>query len=165
MDRSSLARVALIAVAILLFWTYGLPPLRGKTDKVQAVPPETYANAPDFVPDAIDETPGQPQEGTLCKVKGNRFDAELSTRGAALVHFLLRDPQYAGTDGLDLGSVTVWKSAQTPNVPDHERWRSLRTLFRGEQGKDQLKYDRFNWDLEQLDQELRRILVRLQQVR
>jgi YidC/Oxa1 family membrane protein insertase len=151
MDRSSLARVALIAVAILLFWSYGLPLLRGKTDKLQSVPTETYVNAPDFVPDAIDDPPGQPQEGTLCKIKGNRFDAELSTRGAALLHFLLRDPQYAGTDGLDLGSVTVWKSAQVASAPDHERWRSLRTLFRGEQGKDQLKYDRFNWKLDPAD--------------
>jgi YidC/Oxa1 family membrane protein insertase len=106
------------------------------------------------VPDAIDPpadgqpNPPQPSEGETCKIKGNRFDAELSTRGAALIHFFLRDPQYAGTDGLDLGSVTVWKSAQTPNVPDHERWRSLRTLFRGEKGRDQVKYDRFNWKLE-----------------
>ena len=151
MDRSSLARVALIAVALLLFWFYGLPLLQGKTDKPQAVPPEVYASAPDFVPDAIDDPPGQPTEGTLCKIKGNRFDAELSTRGAALVHFFLRDPQYAGTDGLDLGSVTVWTSAPGSTVPDHERWRSLRTLFRGDKGKDQLQYDRFNWKLDPSD--------------
>jgi YidC/Oxa1 family membrane protein insertase len=28
-----------------------------------------------------------------------------------------------------------------------ERWRSLRTLFRGGKGESQLKYDRFNWTL------------------
>jgi YidC/Oxa1 family membrane protein insertase len=146
MDRSSLARVALIAVAILLFWFYGLPALRGKTDAAQAIPVETYANAPDFVPDAIDppasgqKGPWQPPAGESCKIKGNRFDAELSTRGAALVHLFLRDPQYAGTEGFDLST-----------TPDHERWRSLRTLLRGEAGKDQLEYDRFDWKLEATD--------------
>jgi YidC/Oxa1 family membrane protein insertase len=142
MDRSSLARVALIAVAILLFWSYGLPALRGKTDAGQAVPAETYVNAPDFVPDAIDpaaadqRTPNQPPEGAICKLKGNRFDAELSSRGASLVHLFLRDPQYAGTEGFDLST-----------TPDHERWRSLRTMLRGEKGSDQVDFDRFNWKL------------------
>jgi hypothetical protein len=144
MDRSSFARVALIAAALLLFWVYGLPLLRGKSDTVQAVPAETYVNAPGFVP------PGQqvavtPPEGTLCKIKGSRFDAELSTRGAALTHLYLRDPQYAGTEGLDIATT------------DHERWRSLRTLFRGlststSKGPiDQVKYDRFDWKLDASD--------------
>jgi YidC/Oxa1 family membrane protein insertase len=143
MDRSSFARVALIAAALLLFWVYGLPALRGKSDAVQAVPVETYANSPHFVPDAIDPPmPGQssapqPVEGTVCKMKGNRFDAELSSRGAALTHLYLRDPQYAGTEGFDLST-----------TPDHERWRSLRTQFRGAKGFDQMKYDRFSWTLE-----------------
>src|ERR1700733_3415614 len=141
MDRSSFARVALIAAALLLFWLYGLPALRGKSDATQAVPAETYANAPGFVPDALDPpvpgeatSPGSPE--TICQLKGNRFDAELSTRGAGLTHLHLRDPQYAGTEGFDLST-----------TPDHERWRSLRTQFRGPKGSDQMKYDRFNWTL------------------
>ncbi len=142
MDRSSFTRVALIAAALLLFWVYGLPLLRGKSDATQAVPAETYANAPGFVPDVLDPpVPGQasspPPPGTTCTLKGNRFDAELSTRGAALTHLHLRDPQYAGTEGFDLST-----------TPDHERWRSLRTQFRGPKGEDQMKYDRFNWTLE-----------------
>jgi YidC/Oxa1 family membrane protein insertase len=146
MDRSSFARVALIAAALLLFWVYGLPLLRGKSDAVQAVPAETYVNAPGFVPDALDPpVPGQPSspqppEETICKITGNRFDAELSTRGAALTHLHLRDPQYAGTEGFDLST-----------TPDHERWRSLRTQFRGSKVADQMKYDRFNWTLESSD--------------
>ncbi len=144
MDRSSLIRVALIALIGLLAYKY-LGPAIGvgpKSDSVQAIPAEAYRDAPGFAPDTVDPLPAgqtapvEPPEGTLCTIKGDRFDAVLSTRGAALTHFRLRDPQYAGTQGLDL--VTT----------DHERWRSLRTLFRGEHGDDQLKYDRFDWKLE-----------------
>ena len=63
----------------------------------------------------------------------------LSTRGAAITHFFLRDPQYAGTEGMNLSTTSL------------ERWRSLRTLFRGERGMDQVKYDRFDWKLDASD--------------
>ncbi len=147
MDRSSLVRVLGMALLALVAYKYLGPALGfgGKADTAQAVPAETYLSAPDFAPDTIDppaageKAPATPPEGTLCRIKGMRFDAELSTRGAALTHFFLRDPQYAGTEGLDL--VTT----------DRERWRSLRTLFRGPKGEDQLKYDRFNWKLEAAD--------------
>ena len=95
-------------------------------DAFEAPPPGQKANAPD--------------EGELCTIKGNRYTAELSSRGAAVKHFWLRDAQYAeGTNGYDLST-----------TPDHERWRSLRTLFRGEGGDAQLKFDRFAWKLEKL---------------
>jgi YidC/Oxa1 family membrane protein insertase len=144
MDRSSLIRVALLALLGLLAYKY-LGPMMGvggKTASSQAIPAESYVDAPGFAPDDIDPLPAgektavAPPEGELCSIKGDRFDAELSTRGAALTHFRLHDPQYAGTQGLDL--VTT----------DHERWRPLRTLFRGENGEDQVKYDRWNWKLD-----------------
>jgi YidC/Oxa1 family membrane protein insertase len=149
MDRSSLLRIVGIALAVLLFWKYGLPLFTGKSgDTVQVVPTESYVNAPDFVPDVLDPAQpgvvpavaqgGKPPDGAICKLKGNRFDAELSSRGAALTHLFLRDPQYAGTDGFDMST-----------TPDHERWRSLRTLFRDPAAFDQLKYDRFNWTLDE----------------
>jgi YidC/Oxa1 family membrane protein insertase len=146
MDRSSLIRVALIAVALLLFIQVGLPAMTGKGgsgSNQKNVPFETYANAPGFVADPID-APGnwKPEEGTLCKIAGKRFDAELSTRGASVVHFFLRDPQYAGTNGLDIA---------TTGGDAIERWRSLRTLFRGDKANDQLKYDRFDWTLDASD--------------
>jgi YidC/Oxa1 family membrane protein insertase len=141
MDRNTLLRWVVIAAAILLFWKFGLPLIQGKKDAGPQLPQELYANAPGFVPDALDppvgEGPNKPQEGELCKIAGNRFDAELSTRGAAVTHFMLRDSQYAGTDGFDMSS-----------TPDHERWRNLRTTFRTEGANDQLKYDRFDWKLE-----------------
>jgi YidC/Oxa1 family membrane protein insertase len=140
MDRNTIIRWIAIAAVIFAFWRWGLPMITGKsTEHPQAAPSETYTNAPDFVPDTIDDGKAQPPEGQICKIHGNRYEAELSSRGAALTHFYLLDQKYATSAAADMSS-----------TPDHERWRSLRTLFRGEGGDDQLKYDRFNWQLEQL---------------
>ena len=142
MDRNSLLRVLLIAGAVLLFWKFGLPKITGSGEKPQELPAESYVNAPEFVPDPIDPpaVPGQPNKpplGELCKIDGQRFEATLSTRGAAIVNFRLEAAKY---DGLDLST-----------TPDMERWRSLRTLFRGPEGRDQLKVDRFMWKLDPPD--------------
>ena len=139
MDRNSLLRVLVIAGALLLFWKFGLPMITGSNEKPQSLPEESYVNAPGFVPDKLDPPleqgkPNAPPEGELCKIDGKRFDATLSTRGAAVVHFNLEGGKY---EGMDLST-----------TPDHERWRSLRTTFRGPDGNDQIKYDRFNWKLE-----------------
>ena len=138
MDRSSVVRFALIAIAVIVFLKFGMPAITGSNDKVQQLPEEKYINAPAFVPDAIDPpTDGHantPQDGELCKIAGNRFDAELSSRGAAITHFRLH-----GYDRIDLST-----------TPDQERWRSLRTLFRGPEGDNQIKYDRFPWALERM---------------
>lgn len=139
MDRNSILRVALIALAGFLFYQFGLPLITGSNDKRQAVPDESYVNAPGFVADAVDprsdrNKPNVPVEGDLCKIDGKRFDATLSTRGAAIVNFHLEGGKY---EGMDLST-----------TPDHERWRSLRTLFRGPDGRDQLKYDRVLWKLQ-----------------
>ena len=142
MDRSSVLRLAVIAVAVILFMKFGWPALSGSDDKPQALPDETYVDAPGFVGDAVDPpaTPGkinEPPEGELCKIDGVRFDATLSTRGAALTHFHLEGGKY---EGMDLST-----------TPDQERWRSLRTLFRGPEATDQLKYDRVVWKLDPPD--------------
>jgi YidC/Oxa1 family membrane protein insertase len=46
-------------------------------------------------------------------------------------------------------------AADMSTTPDHERWRSLRTLFRvagsAAAADDQVKYDRFNWKLDRSD--------------
>ncbi len=145
MDRNAVIRWIVIAAVVIVFMTWGWPLITGKNHKVQSIPEETYTNAPGFVPDTLDrpttEHPGawEPQEGEICKIKGNRYDAELSTRGAALSHLYLRESRYAGTDGFDMST-----------TPNRERWRSLRTLFRAEGAKDQVKYDRFDWKLERL---------------
>jgi YidC/Oxa1 family membrane protein insertase len=145
MDRSTLVRWAVIAGVMLLvmkFW----PMLTGHGgSEPQPIGEEKYVDAPGFVGDTVDPPPaGQtepnhPAEGEICKIQGTRFNAELSARGAALQHFYLTDPQYRGTEADDMST--------TPSV---ERWRSLRTLFRGAGADSQLKYDRFVWQLEKL---------------
>lgn len=143
MDKNSILRWVLIAAGVLLFVKFGLPKLTGEHEE-QPIPTESYVNAPDFAPDRVDPAPdGQsanapPPEGELCTITTDRFKAELSTRGAALKHFVITEAQYAnGPEGFDLST-----------TPDQERWRSLRTLFRAEGADDQLPYDRFLWKVE-----------------
>jgi YidC/Oxa1 family membrane protein insertase len=135
----------LIVGLVLAFFQFGMPMITGKNDKPQALPEEVYKNAPAFEADAVDppaspDKPNAPAEGELCKLSGSRFDATLSTRGAALTSFVLKDKQYADRGGMEM--VTT---------PDHERWRPLRTLFRSPEANDQVAYDRFPWKLEKQD--------------
>ncbi|WP_394826228.1 membrane protein insertase YidC [Pendulispora albinea] len=150
MDKNTLLRWAIIAIGVLLFWKWGMPALTGKSGhNSQPIREEAYINAPDFMGDAIDPpqdgtTPNKPPVGELCTIKGNRFEATLSSRGAGITHYKLTDPQYRDSEAADLST-----------TPDMERWRSLRTLFRTEPGKagdasEQVKYDRFNWEVEKL---------------
>ncbi|NOU29120.1 MAG: membrane protein insertase YidC [Polyangiaceae bacterium] len=142
MDRNTVVRWALIAAALLLFWKFGMPLITGGNKKPQTLSAEVFKNAPDFVPDKIDPKvdgkPNEPKEGELCELKGERFKAQLSSRGAAIVHLRLTDGQYADDNGqIDMST-----------TPDHEQWRSLRTGFRANGADDQVDYDRFNWKLQ-----------------
>src|ERR1700722_4992176 len=141
MDRNSLFRWILIAGIVVgsYWWFYG----RKANDHPQVVPQETYADAPDFAPDVLDVQPGRaapapPPPGEVCSIRGNRFEAELSTRGAGLTHFYLTDANYADP-----------KSHDVSTTPDIERWRNLRTLFRdptqGRRAHDQANDDRVLW--------------------
>lgn len=140
-DKSTILRWVLIAAVLILAWKFG-PQVTGcNNNKAQELPLETYESAPGYVPDAVEKPigdgPNKPQEGELCKIAGVRYDAELSTRGAALTHFRMHDAQYSVPGDMS-------------TTPDHERWRSLRTVFRGEGATDQVKYDRFDWKLERI---------------
>jgi len=150
MDRNALVRTVLIFGVILLLWKVVWPMVGGESkNKEQLLPAETYVDAPDFAPDPIVEkvaagAPQVPLVEETCRIQGNRFDADLSTRGAALTRFNLHDPQYSDVKMV----TTVWDA---PGWKDVERWRPLRTLFRADGAvDDQLKYDRFNWKLEKL---------------
>jgi YidC/Oxa1 family membrane protein insertase len=145
MDRDTITRWILIAaIAVGGYWLfYG----KKSGEHTQQLPAETYVDAPGFAPDVMDvqpngTTPPPPPEGATCKIRGNRFEAELSARGAGIKHFFLTDPQYAQSEGHDV--TTTW---------DHERWRNLRMLFRApgapRSPDDQLAYDRFNWKLDE----------------
>lgn len=149
MERNAILRWVLIAAGLFLFFKFGWPMVSGKGHAAQPVPEEHYVNAPDFAPDKVDPVAAgaapnaAPQEGEICTLRSDRFKAEMSTRGASLVHFIITDAQYAnGPEGFDVST-----------TPDHERWRSLRTLFRIDPGHatgpdDQLAFDRFNWKLD-----------------
>jgi len=141
MERSSVLRWGVIAIAILLFYKFGWPLISGQNgDKgqVTSAVEAPQISPPGFAPDRIDAagTPAPP-EGELCTIKGVRYEAQLSSRGAALTHYYLTDANYERSTAHDLST-----------TPDHERWRDLRTTFRGKDADSQVKYDRFNWKLE-----------------
>jgi YidC/Oxa1 family membrane protein insertase len=155
MDRNSIVR--LIVIAGLMFGAYWLFWGRKASDHPQQIPAETYVNAPDVAPDVLDVQPGQPKplpppEGKLCTIHGNRFNAELSSRGAGLKHFWLTDARYAQTN--PDGPNAPPADGDLSTTPDIERWRNLRTLFRTPGAPpspdDQLKYDRVDWSVEAL---------------
>ncbi len=146
MDRNSLVRVLLIAV--ILFGGYWFFFGRKSNEHPQQLPPESYVDAPGFAPDTLDIEPGKPvppppDQGETCTVHGNRFDADLVTRGAGLTHFRLTDERYSTSAAADMST-----------TPDIERWRNLRTLFRDPAAPgmdDQVKYDRYEWKLDRLE--------------
>lgn len=158
MDRNTLIRTVVIFGAIILIWKFVLPMFTGGGSKgtSQAVAEEIYVNAPDFAPDPMVEPEPTPDpnapppvyaEPESCKIKGNRFSAELSTRGAALTHLFLADAQYGTGTPYDM----VTSNWDAPSAwAGLERWRPLRTTFRADGANDQLKYDRFNWKVESL---------------
>jgi YidC/Oxa1 family membrane protein insertase len=143
MDRNSLSRVLLIAALGIGIWMFFFN--KKPNTQAQELPAEAYVNAPGFAPDTIDVTPGKPTPppppfGDICTIQGNRFRAELSSRGAGLTHFYLTERAYAG---------------DVSTTPDIERWHNLRTEFRVHPGApaspdDQVEYDRFDWSLERL---------------
>src|SRR5580698_6818544 len=143
MDGNTVLRWSVIALA--MFGVYWLLNGHKSGDDVQDVPQERYVDAPGFAPDVLDVEPGHlapepPPPGELCTVSGNRYEADLSSRGAGLTHLRLTDARYAQSAGADMST-----------TPDHERWRNLRTLFRkagsAPSAEDQVKYDRFDWKL------------------
>ncbi len=138
-----IVRTVLIAGGMLFLFLFVIPKLTGKSHDTHAVSLEgPMINAPDFQRDVVDPSVDgkanvRPDEGALCTIRGEGFDAELSSRGAALTHLYLSAPQFQGTEARDVSS-----------TPDHERWRSLRTRFRGPDADSQVAYDRFNWKLD-----------------
>jgi YidC/Oxa1 family membrane protein insertase len=143
MDRNSILRWIFIAGLMYLGYHFFLEKKPG--DAAAQATGESYIDAPGFAPDVLDVEPGRPApppppQGASCVIHGNRFEAELSSRGAGLTHLRFTDARYANSAAADMST-----------TPDHERWRNLRTLFRHAgtpvAPDDQLKYDRFEWKL------------------
>ncbi len=86
MDRGSIAKWLLLGAALVLFFIYGLPLITGKSSSGERQPLsiiDTSAPAGD-----------RPEEKT-CTLKGPRFTAELSTRGASARHVMMTDAKYS----------------------------------------------------------------------
>ena len=147
MDRNSILR--LLFIGTIVFGGYWFFYGKKANEHRQELPPESYVDAPRFAPDVLDAEPGRPAppvppEGQVCTIHGNRYEADLSTRGAGLTHLRLTDARYAKSASADLST-----------TPDVERWRNLRELFRAPNAApsadDQVKYDRFPWVLDRAD--------------
>ncbi|HSY22864.1 MAG TPA: membrane protein insertase YidC [Polyangiaceae bacterium] len=147
MDRNTIVRWILIAGAMAAMYYFFFDKKSNGTG--QELLNETYVDAPGFAPDVIDVQPGRPAPtppppAPTCTIEGKRFRAELSAHGAGLTHFYLTDARYRKTAADDMST-----------TPDVERWRNLRTEFRAQPGMpaatdDQVKYDRFDWNVESL---------------
>jgi len=156
MERSTILRWIIIAVAIWLAWTY-LPKFWGGGEEgggsasLQPLGEESTcsAHAP-CVPEVCDEEgknckPVERKPEVLCDIEGVRFDAQVSSHGASLKHVLLEDERYTETEGDRAGQPIDLVSS-----PDVEQRRPLRFDWRGPGGASdgaQVRYDAFDWQL------------------
>lgn len=141
MERGSITKWLLLALAAVLFFTVGLPRLTGSGSSH----PKPFEGINDMTaPPAAerDQTPA------ICTIEGNRFQAEFSTQGASLQHLRLTDPRYkllednkdhSGKAGDPIDLVTTTRQGRMPLRTD------LRML--GAAGPQQVAYDDFDWKL------------------
>jgi len=88
MDRGSLAKWLLLGAALVMFFIYGLPLITGTGSGAEARQPLSSIN------DKIGPAGDRPEEKT-CSLKGPRFTAEVSSRGASLRHLRMTDAKYS----------------------------------------------------------------------
>ena len=158
MERSSILRWIIIAVAIYLAWTYGSKYLGfgggengSGSASLQPLGQESACSQHEpCQPQDCDEEgknckPAERKEEQLCNIKGMRFGAEFTSRGATLKHLLLDGERYTFTEGDRAG-----KPIDLVTTPDVEQRRPLRFDWRGASatGDDaQIRYDAFDWTL------------------
>lgn len=159
MERSTILRWIIIAVAIWLMWTYG-PRLWGGGDnggsgQTQPLVPESVCDtrvsdpSQQFacLPQVCEQDKCRPAERkpeVLCDIKGVRFNAQVSSKGATLKHLLLEGDRYRIVDGANEG-----KPIDLVTTPDIELRQPLRFDWRsGVSGEDaQVRYDTLDWEL------------------
>jgi YidC/Oxa1 family membrane protein insertase len=133
MERGSLARWLFLGAAIFLFVSYGWPAITGKTDAASELQP---------LAGVVDNArPKEQAEEQLCKISGKRFEAELTSRGAALRHARMTDAKYSRSvdDGVAIDLVTTSVQSRLP----------LRTDLRAASGgTDQVDFNDLDWKLE-----------------
>jgi YidC/Oxa1 family membrane protein insertase len=149
MERASLLRWLLIGAAVFLFLQFGLPMFTGKTDERQPL---------NLV---VDEAPPEAErkQEQLCTIEGNRFRAELSSRGGVLKHAWMLDAKYHYLEEQVHGAGTHQKGEPIDLVStSRDAYMPLRTNFRFPYLKDgstrtaldnaeQVRYDDFDWEL------------------
>ena len=91
MDRSSITKWLLFGFAAFLFWQFGMPLLGLRQTSNQHQPIVLLADAT-----ASAATERSPEE--ICRIETEDFKAELSTRGASLQHYFLKDKNYYRTN-------------------------------------------------------------------
>jgi YidC/Oxa1 family membrane protein insertase len=133
MERSNILKWLLIALALLLFVTYGREAIFGKAEQAQQ---------PNLVTDVTAPSDRSPEDS--CTIEGEGFVAELSSRGGALRHFRLTRDKYFDTTAAEKGQrepVDLVTTSLEPRLP-------LRTRLRlpGE-GAQQVAYDDLDWTL------------------
>lgn len=122
-----------------LAWTY-LPRFLGggsgsKSKELQPLGPESACNG------QLPCAPTERAAETICELQGVRYRAQFSSRGASLKHFWVQGPRYL-IDGQPIDLVTA---------PGFEQRRPLRFDWRSAGADSQVKYDAFDWVMEQQD--------------
>ncbi|MCL2825707.1 MAG: membrane protein insertase YidC, partial [Polyangiaceae bacterium] len=157
MERSALLRIVII-VGLVAAGYYFLPKLWGGGDSgtsgLQPLGSESVCSSQGpCVPMDCDSSgancKAKERKGEeLCKLQGNRFAAQFSTRGASLKSFQLDGEKYKEKDD---GGPKSGKQIDLVTVPDVEQRRPLRFDWRGAGavGKEdaQVPYDAFDWEL------------------
>jgi len=137
MERSSLIRWLLIGAALFLFLQFGLPAIQGDTGT--GSPTQPFAGIKD------DTAPPEEERKTenVCALKGDRFEAQLTTKGASLKHVRMLDAKYTEPDEAGVEHPIDLVTTQMQSV------MPLRTNFREPSGTaNQVPYDDLDWDIE-----------------
>lgn len=144
MERASLIRWLLIGAAVFLFMQYGLPLFTGGGGKDAAKQPLNLVET---------TAPSERTEATTCNIEGNRFRAELTSKGGALKHAWMTDDKY--TKSVEDGEAQQPIDLVTTQL---QQYLPLRTDFRvpsvKEDGKEvalhdaeQVKYNDLDWKI------------------
>ncbi len=137
MDRNSITKWLLLGLAIFLFWQYGR--------KAIGIGPTANEHQPIvLLADATAPTPRNEEQ--ICRLETGDFKAELSTRGASLQHFVLKNGNYYQTNEKDpydrtgkMDLVTTPSEGRMPLRTD------LRSPVAG--AAQQMQFDDVDWKL------------------
>lgn len=135
MDRSSITRWLFIGLAVFLFINYGLPLFTGEGSKTEVQPLGVEDVA----------TPSERAEPMRCALEGPRFNAQLTTRGAAVEHLTVRGDAERPDKYIDHKTGTATELVTTTL----EKRAPLRSNLRvpATDAAQQLDYADFDWTL------------------